>query len=58
MNNFPSTRSSLLIRVRDGQDGLAWSEFVELYTPLLYRGASLGLGLVFGVQVQTRFDLR
>ena len=30
------TRVSLLVRIRDPKDGLAWSEFVQLYTPLLH----------------------
>lgn len=30
------TRASLLIRIREPEDHLAWSEFVELYTPMLY----------------------
>jgi RNA polymerase sigma-70 factor (ECF subfamily) len=30
-----NTRPSLLIRLRDPSDGLAWEEFVEIYTPLL-----------------------
>ena len=30
------TRASLLIRIRDPKDGLAWSEFVRLYAPLLH----------------------
>lgn len=30
------TRPSLLLRVRDVSDGVAWREFVELYVPLLH----------------------
>jgi len=30
------TRASLLLRIRDPKDGLAWSEFVRLYAPLLH----------------------
>lgn len=30
------TRASLLARIRDPKDGLAWSEFVRLYAPLLH----------------------
>ncbi len=30
------TRASLLFRIRDPQDQLAWSEFVRLYAPLLH----------------------
>jgi RNA polymerase sigma-70 factor (ECF subfamily) len=40
-----TTRPSLLLRVRDLNDGEAWREFCEDYAPLLYRYArSLGLG--------------
>jgi DNA-directed RNA polymerase specialized sigma24 family protein len=31
------TRPSLLARVRDGQDADAWSTFVTLYAPVVYR---------------------
>jgi RNA polymerase sigma-70 factor (ECF subfamily) len=37
MSESPSTRSSLLIRLRDPQDERAWAEFLEIYTPLVYR---------------------
>ena len=30
------TRASLLLRIRDPQDRLAWGEFVALYAPLVY----------------------
>jgi RNA polymerase sigma-70 factor (ECF subfamily) len=36
MAESPTTRASLLVRIRDGRDGLAWSEFVEVYGPLVY----------------------
>ena len=39
------TRQSLLIKIRDPQDSGAWNEFVDLYTPLIYRfSASRGVG--------------
>ena len=31
-----STRASLLLRIRDPRDGLAWDEFVRLYAPVLH----------------------
>ena len=34
-----TTRSSLLLRLRDPRDNQAWSDFVELYAPLVYRQA-------------------
>ena len=37
MNDTPVTRPSLLVRLRDRQDRRAWAEFVEIYTPLVYR---------------------
>ena len=36
MADIPSTRASLLVRLRDPEDGAAWREFVDLYTPLVY----------------------
>lgn len=33
----PSTRASLLLRLRDSQDHEAWMEFVSLYEPVTYR---------------------
>jgi RNA polymerase sigma factor (sigma-70 family) len=37
MPEGPSTRPSLLVRLRDHQDHLAWAQFVEVYAPLIYR---------------------
>jgi RNA polymerase sigma-70 factor (ECF subfamily) len=36
MADFPATRASLLLRLRDAQDREAWREFVDLYAPLVY----------------------
>jgi RNA polymerase sigma factor (sigma-70 family) len=36
MADFPPTRASLLVRLRDPQDEAAWRDFVNLYTPLVY----------------------
>jgi hypothetical protein len=36
MADIPLTRASLLVRLRDSRDEAAWSEFVDLYTPLVY----------------------
>jgi RNA polymerase sigma-70 factor (ECF subfamily) len=36
MGDSPSTRPSLLVRVRDRRDGAAWSQFVAVYAPLVY----------------------
>src|SRR5438034_1380785 len=36
MAEFPSTRASLLLRLRDPQDEAAWREFVQLYAGLVY----------------------
>ena len=33
----PETRPSLIIRLRDSQDEQAWSEFLEVYEPLIER---------------------
>src|SRR6478672_11321103 len=37
MTQPPSTRASLLLRLRDSQDHEAWIEFVSLYEPVAYR---------------------
>jgi RNA polymerase sigma factor (sigma-70 family) len=37
MDEAPSTRQSLLIRLRDPADERAWSEFTEIYGPLVHR---------------------
>jgi RNA polymerase sigma factor (sigma-70 family) len=36
MSDPPTTRPSLLARIRDPRDGVAWSEFVDVYGPLVY----------------------
>ena len=35
-NCSPVTRPSLLVRIRDLENGDAWKEFVEIYTPLIF----------------------
>src|SRR5439155_25869693 len=36
MSDTPETRLSLLIRLRNRDDGEAWSRFVDVYGPLVY----------------------
>jgi RNA polymerase sigma-70 factor (ECF subfamily) len=36
MSDAPATRLSLLVRLRDSRDDGAWSQFVEIYAPLVY----------------------
>ncbi len=36
MGDSATTRPSLLLRIRDARDAAAWSQFVELYAPLVY----------------------
>jgi RNA polymerase sigma factor (sigma-70 family) len=36
MEEIPNTRLSLLVRLRDGADEHAWSEFVSIYEPAIY----------------------
>jgi RNA polymerase sigma-70 factor (ECF subfamily) len=36
MTEIPSTRVSLLVRLGDPQDEAAWTQFVDLYAPLVY----------------------
>jgi RNA polymerase sigma factor (sigma-70 family) len=37
MTHNPTTRASLLLRLRDSQDHQAWVEFASLYEPVVYR---------------------
>ncbi len=39
MADSPTTRPSLLVRLRDARDADAWQQFVELYGPIVYRFA-------------------
>lgn len=39
MPEAPLTRVTLLARIRDGQNTVAWREFVQLYGPVVYRFA-------------------
>jgi RNA polymerase sigma-70 factor (ECF subfamily) len=39
MDGSPSTRSSLLIRLRDPRDEVAWFDFMEIYRPLIHQFA-------------------
>jgi RNA polymerase sigma factor (sigma-70 family) len=36
VDNSPVTRASLLVRLRDGSNQVAWGEFIELYSPMVY----------------------
>jgi RNA polymerase sigma-70 factor (ECF subfamily) len=36
MADIPPTRASLLVRLRDPRDQDAWTEFVEVYAPVVY----------------------
>ena len=37
MSNLPETRESLLLRIRDPSDAVAWEQFVAVYQPLILR---------------------
>jgi RNA polymerase sigma-70 factor (ECF subfamily) len=37
MAAFPETRASLMVRLKDQGDHEAWSEFTEIYSPVIYR---------------------
>ena len=37
MHDFPDTRRSLLVRLREARDDAAWAEFTGIYEPLIYR---------------------
>jgi len=36
MSDPPTTHPSLLLRLRDARDDQAWSQFVDIYAPLVY----------------------
>lgn len=35
MSSSPTTHASLLVRIRDAEDSRSWSQFLELYTPIV-----------------------
>jgi RNA polymerase sigma-70 factor (ECF subfamily) len=35
--DYPETRASLIVRLKDRADQAAWDEFVEVYRPVVYR---------------------
>lgn len=37
MDEPPATRASLILRLRDPADAVAWREFADLYEPLIYQ---------------------
>ena len=39
MQDFPETRASLLLRIRNTDDRDAWQEFAAIYQPVIYRMA-------------------
>lgn len=39
MSDWPETRESLILRVKDPQDEAAWRELVSVYRPVVYRMA-------------------
>jgi RNA polymerase sigma-70 factor (ECF subfamily) len=52
MSDSHATRPSLLVRMRDTSDRLAWGEFVEIYSPLIY-----GFGRKHGLQDADAVDV-
>ncbi len=39
MTSYPETRASLIVLVKDSTNQAAWTEFVDIYTPVIYRTA-------------------
>ena len=37
MSQWPDTSESLIIRIRDPHDAVAWSQFIAIYQPVVYR---------------------
>ncbi|MFK7768128.1 MAG: RNA polymerase sigma factor [Mariniblastus sp.] len=52
MTRSPETRPSLIARLKDSDDQVAWDEFVQLYRPVVYRVA-----LAKGMQAADAEDL-
>jgi hypothetical protein len=52
MGESPTTRLTLLARLRDLRDAGAWGEFMEIYAPLVY-----GLARRHGIQDADAADL-
>jgi RNA polymerase sigma factor (sigma-70 family) len=52
MSEAPATRLSLLVRLRDARDDTAWTQFVEIYAPLIF-----GLSRKAGLQDADAADL-
>jgi RNA polymerase sigma factor (sigma-70 family) len=52
MRDAPDTRASLLLRLQQPEDELAWQEFVEIYQPLLER-----LAICYGLQAADAQDV-
>ncbi len=52
MDSIDTTRASLLLRIRDPRDRIAWGEFVELYAPLVH-----AYGMKHGLQDADAADL-
>jgi RNA polymerase sigma-70 factor (ECF subfamily) len=52
MSDAPATRLSLLVRLRDARDDGAWSQFVDLYAPLVF-----GFARKHGLQEADAADL-
>ena len=52
MADLPTTRPSLLVRIRDAHDTEAWRQFVQLYGPVVY-----GYGRKRGLQDADAADL-
>ena len=43
MAESPSTRATLLLRLRDPRDDQAWAQFVAIYAPLVFGFVPIGL---------------
>lgn len=39
MDDNQQTRRSLILRIQNGHDSLAWAQFIDIYSPLVYRFA-------------------
>ncbi len=37
MNDWPETNPSLMLRIKDPQNAIAWNELMAIYRPVIYR---------------------
>jgi hypothetical protein len=56
MNDWPETNPSLILRIKDPQNAVAWNELMAIYRPVIYRLARRK-GLLAHIQQPSLFHL-